>query len=368
MAFTRPTLIQIRDRVEQDYKAAFNLTTILSRSFFKVFAAIISGVSHTLHGHIQDFVQKQFFPDTADEEYLVRWANIFGITRLSATEARINVTITGTPTTVVPAGTLFQRSDGVEYALDSEVTIDGGGSIAGLLVAVEAGSDGNIDDGSTVSLTSPISGVNSDATVDSTDTEGEDEETIEDLRTRLIARIQAPPAGGTVFDYIAFARTVVGVTRVWVLPNHLGQGTVGLTFVEDNEDPIIPSAAKVDEVQDAVDTQKPVTAEAFVFAPTETTVDPVISIKPNTSDVQAAVIQELQDMILREAQVRGAVNPDEVAEGTIYDGAIPLSKFTEAISIAAGEQDHVLVTPSSAPQPPVGGLLTLGTVTFTTLP
>ncbi len=368
MPFIRPTLIQIRDRVENDYKSGLLLTTVLIRSFIKVFAAIVSAVSHTLHGHIQDFIQKQFFPDTAEEEFLVRWAVIFGLARLEATFTELNVTITGVATTVVPVDTIFARSDGVEYKLKDEVIIGGGGSIPGVLVAVDPGADTNIDDGSTVSLTSAITGVDSDATVDSTAIEGDEEETIEDLRTRLLQRIQQPPAGGTVFDYIAFARTVVGVTRVWVLPGHLGQGTVGVSFVEDNEVPIIPSPAKVDEVQAAVDVRKPVTADAIVFAPTEEEINPEILLDPNTQAVRDAVTVELEDMVFREAQLRGAVDPEQVAAGVTFDGIIPLSKINEAISVAPGEDDHILVLPTTNPQPPVGGILTLGTPVFSPFP
>jgi len=370
MAFSRPTLTQLRDRVEADYIAGLSLTTILLRSFIKVFAAIVAGVSHTLHGHIQDFIQIQFFPDTAEEEFLIRWANIFGLTRLEATFAELNITITGTDTSVIPIDTVYQRVDGLEYKTKAEVVIGTTtpGEVAAIIVAEDAGDAGNIDDGSTVSLTSPITGVDSDATVDSTSVEGEDQETIEQLRTRLLQRIQQPPAGGKVTDYIAFALSVVGVTRVFILPGFLGQGTVGVTFVEDGEDPIIPSVAKVEEVQIAVDEQKPVTADAIVFAPTASPIDPEIQLKPNTTEVRTAVIAELEDMIFREAKVRDAVDPDQVAAGVTFDGKISLSKITEAISLADGEDAHVLLSPTSDPQPPSGGLLILGTPVFSTLP
>lgn len=367
MAFIRPTLQQIRDRIESDIKNGLQLQTILRRSFLKVFANAMAGVSHTLHGHVQDFAAVQLFPDTADEEFLVRWADIYGLERGEAVQAELNVTITGTAATVVPAGTLFQRSDGFEFALKDEVTIGGGGSATGVIVATTAGGDGNIDDGSTVSLTAPISGVDAEATVDSTALEGEDQETIEDLRTRLLQQIKNPPSGGTVADYIGFALGVTGVTRAWVLPGNRGPGTVDVTFVEDNEDPIIPSPAKVDEVQEAVDAQKPVTADALVFAPNDTPLNLQIAIKPNTQAVRDAVTAELEDLIFRTAQVRNAVDPDQVGEGVQFDGVIPISQINEAISVAQGEQDHVLISPTSSPQALEGGILTLGTITFSTL-
>jgi uncharacterized phage protein gp47/JayE len=363
MSFTRPTLTQIRDRVKGDIKSGLSLQTILRKSFLDIIGKIVTGASHTLHGSIE-FAKQQLLPDQAADEFLLRWGAIWGISRLDATFTKLNITVTGTPTTVLPAGTLYQRSDGFQYEVETEVAIDGGGSVAAVIVATVAGSGGNIDDGSTVSLVSAISGIDSDATVDSTAVEGDDQETLTDFRTRLVERIQNPPSGGTVADYVAYAKTVVGVTRVWVLPAHLGEGSVGLSFVEDNEDPIIPDAAKVTEVQNAVEALKPVSADLFVFAPDATPMDPVIALKPNTQAVRDAVTAELQDLIAREAQVAGAFK----AVGETYDGKIALSKINEAISIAPGEEDHVLTSPTSDLSPQTGGLATLGTPVFSTLP
>jgi len=364
MPLNRPTLQQIIDRVEGDIKTGLGLATLLRRSFEKVISRVIAGVSHVLHGAIE-FIFIQFFPDTAIGEFLLRWAVIFGILQKESTFAELNITVTGLDGSTVPQGTIYQRSDGFEYLVKDDIDIGVSGSQTGVVVAKDAGTEGNIDDGSTISLTSSISGVDSDATVDSTAIEGEQEETTEELRTRLIERIQAPPQGGAAKDYIAFAKTVAGVTRAWVLPGHLGEGTVGLTFVEDNEVPIIPDQPKVDEVQLAVEALKPITADLFVFAPGTEVVDLTIAILPNTQAVRDAVTTEITDLIFREAQVRGAFKQ----VGETYDGRIALSKFGEAISTADGEDEHEIIFPTigNDPQPDVGGLLVPGTLTFQTL-
>lgn len=367
MAFTRPTLQQIYDRVKTDITSGLNLTTLLLRSFLKVIGAALAGASHTLHGYIS-WALLQMFPDTAEGSYLIRWGTLFGINQLAATFTELNIEISGVNGTVVPAETtVFQRSDGVEYKVKDEVTIGVSGTVEAVVVALEAGDESNIDDGSIITLTSPISGVDSDAEVLSTAVEGESQEELEALRTRLLERMQNPPAGGTVADYIAFAKTVAGVTRVWVLPGYLGQGTVAVTFVEDGEDPIIPSAPKVEEVQNAIEELMPIEATLFVFAPIAAPINPVISITPNTLAVREAITAELEDLIFREAQVRQAIDPEQVSQAVLFTGKIPLSKFNEAISIASGENDHVLVSPSETPQPSEGGILTLGTITFQTL-
>ena len=80
------------------------------------------------------------------------------------------------------------------------------------------------------------------------------------------------------------------------------------------------------------------------------------------------MIAELEDLIFREAEVRDAADPDQVGLGIQFDGIITLSKINEAISIAEGEEDHILNSPTINPQPPSGGLIILGTPTFSTLP
>lgn len=365
MPFVRPTLGAIIDRVQGDIKGSLGITTILRRSFLAALSRAVAGASHVLHGHLV-FISRQIFPDQAEAEFVERWGSIYGLERNPAVFTQLQIDVTFTAAATVSAGTIYQRSDQTEYTVNADIVATGAGVVQGIITASVAGSNGNLDDGQTVSLQSPIADVETDALVDSTVTEGEDEESDELYQQRIVDRIQNPPAGGTVEDYKAFAFTVSGVTRVWVLPGHLGLGTVGITFVEDNDTPsIIPDPPEVAAVQLAIDERKPVTADATVFAPDDNPVDMTISITPNTAAVQAAITEELRDLFARESQVRGAF---QGVNSPSYTGIIPLSRINEAISLAEGEQDHVLVTPTSNPQPSnVGGILTLGTLTFQTL-
>jgi uncharacterized phage protein gp47/JayE len=363
MAFIRPTLGAIIERVEGDMKNVLSITTILRRNFLAAMARGIAGASHVLHGHLV-FVSKQIFPDQAEDEFLDRWGSIYGLGRNPAVFTQLTIDITFAAAGTVPIDTVWQRTDSVEYKTDAEVAAVGAGVVQGTITALVADENSNHADGEIVSLQSPIANVAGDATVFNTLVEGEDTEGNPEYRVRIIDRIQNPPAGGTVADYIAFAKTVTGVTRVWVLPGYLGEGTVGVTFVEDGDDPIIPDAGKVAEVQTAVDERKPVTATAVVFIPIDNPTPMTIRLKPNTTDTRAAVTAELEDLFQRESQVRGSWK--SVTE--TYDGKIPLSRINEAISIAAGEEDHVVDIPTADPQPGTdGGILTLGTITFITL-
>lgn len=361
MAFVRPTLDVIIDRIKGDLKSALGITTILRRSFLDALAKALAGVTHTLHGH-QVFISRQIFPDQAEAEFLVRWASIYNLQRKAATFANLTVSGTGINGTVIAPGTVFQRDDGIEYSTDAEATISGGVYLVSV-TALSTGSAANIDNGEVLNLSSPLSGVDAAVSVSATVVEGEDEETDENLRVRLVERIQNPPAGGNAADFKNFALSVPGVTRAWVFPGHLGEGTVGVSFVEDDQTNIIPSPAKVAEVQTVIDLEGPISSDNIAFAPIAKVIDMTIAIKPNTQAVRDAVTLELKDLFAREAQVAGAYQGVDLT----YSGAIPISKINEAISQAAGEEDHVLSIPTGDVLPTTGELAVVGTLIFLTL-
>jgi uncharacterized phage protein gp47/JayE len=370
VAYNRPTLKTIIDRVKGDIRDALEIPAVLRRSVEEAFAIAIGGAAHILHGHIL-YATKQLFPNLADGVYVERWGAIYNIQRKAATFTELTLSGTGVDGSTVAIGISISRSDGVTYTTTSEATVAAGVFTVDVICDT-AGATGNLDDGEGLSFTSPVVGVDTDLVVDSTIVEGEDTESDESLRARIVARLRNPPQGGTVNDYISYATEVAGVTRAWVLPNwtaagFLGEGGVGITFVEDGQDPIIPSAAKVQEVQDNVNIRKPVTADALVFAPIANVINLTINLKPNTPSVRDAVTAELEDLFLREGQVAGAVDPDRIAEAVTYGGGLSLSKINEAISIAAGEEDHILVSPTVDVVSADGELITLGTITFGTL-
>lgn len=363
MAFQRPTLDQLIERVKTDIKGGLNLVNVARRSFINVISRAIAGMAHLLYSYLT-WISKQVFPDTAELEYLERWASIWGVTRSESTFAELNIIITGSETGVVPAGTVYQREDGFQYTLDAEIIIGAGGSETGKVIASESGSNGDLDIGTVITLLSPIANVDSEATVDSVVVDADDAESDDSLRARLINRLQLPPLGGSANDYIQWALAVPGVTRAWVLPLYLGAGTVGVSFVTDNDDPIIPSPAKVDEVQDYIDFLKPVTALVTVFAPTEAPMDLVIKIKPNTTEVQDNITAELEDLVKRDATLAGSYK----GPGETNDGSILLSKIRQAISIAVGLEDFEIDTINGQTPanviPAQGELITLGTITW----
>jgi uncharacterized phage protein gp47/JayE len=349
MPFNRPNLSDLISRAAADLESRLpGVAASLRRSVSATLARVHAGVTHGLYGYL-DWLAKQIMPDTAEAEHLGRWASVWGISRKVAVAATGSITVTGTAGAVVPAGTLLQRADAAEYTTDAEATFATTTATIAVTASL-AGADGNAVTGVSLSLVSPISGVQSQATIDSPGiTGGTDTEDDDSLRSRLVARIRTPPHGGSDLDYHAWALEVAGVTRSWVYPQHLGLGTVGITFVCDDLDPVIPDAATVLAVQAHIDEVRPVTAQVTVFAPVAAPLDLTIRLTPNTTTVQAAVEAELADLLSREAEPAGT---------------ILVSHLREAISLAAGETDHALISPVADVTHTTGQIATLGTITW----
>lgn len=354
MPFNRPDLPTLISRIGADIESRLpGVDAKLRRTVLGVLSRSLAGAMHGIYGYL-DFLALQLLPDTAGSEYLERWAAIWGEPRKAAASASGTVNFIGSNGAVIAAGTVLQRADGFEYTLDAAAAIAGGVAV-GTVTAVTSGSDSNTAAGGALSLVNPIAGVNTAVSVGAGGvTGGSDAESDDNLRTRLLKRLRNPPHGGAAFDYELWALAVADVTRVWVLPNHLGDGTVGVAFVCDNLVPILPSAAKVLEVQDYLDLLRPVTAQVYAFAPMAVAVDFTIQLIPNTAAAQAAVLAELEDLLVREGQ----------PEDGSGNGTVLLSHIREAISVSAGEADHVLVSPAANVTLSVGEMAVMGAITW----
>lgn len=353
MAFQRPTLPELIDRIQADIEARLpGADPRLRRSLLGALAHAEAGAVHGLHGRLS-YLADQILPDSADAEHLERWADIWGVQRKAASPAGGDVDFTGTDGSVIPEGTTLQRADGREYTTDAEATISSGSATVAV-TAAEAGAGGNADAGTTLELTSPIAGVDSQATVASGGiTGGADRESDADLRARLGRRIRSRPRGGAADDYVTWALEVAGVTRAWVAPLALGPGTVTVRFMmDDTYDDGIPQSGDVDTVQAHIDEQAPVTALVTVAAPSPVALDPEIAISPDTTDVREAVEASLEDLLLR----------DGAPGVTLLE-----SHIREAISLADGEDDHDLISPADDVAHAAGEIPVLGTITWQTL-
>jgi uncharacterized phage protein gp47/JayE len=352
--FEYPTLAELRDRIRRDFNARLpGADALLRQSNLRVIADVFAGLV-TRHYQYQVWLSRQLFPDTCEGPFLDRWASIWGVVRLSATAAAGSLAVRGAVGAVVPVNAEWQRIDSVRYRTVEGETVAADGTATVAVVAVEAGITGNALEGTQVATVSALPGVVADATVAAPGIAGgADEETDEQLRTRLLARIQTPPHGGAASDYVDWALEVPGVTRVWVAPQEQGPGTVVVRFTMDDAAHApdgIPTPGDVALVQAHLDVVRPVTAEVYVLAPIPRPVDvTVATLTPDTPDVRIAVEAELRDTLYR----HGAPG------ATLY-----VSWLWEAVSLASGERHHRIVAPAGDLLLGAGELPVLGVLAY----
>ena len=346
--FNRPALLDLINRTRADIVSRLSNPDLLRRSNAEVYTRALAGAAHGLYGYIE-WLSRQLIYDTSDGAWLERWASIWGITRNAATFATGSITFTGANGALIPSGSVLAAYDGVLYATTADATIASGTAVASI-VAVVAGLRGTRLSGQTFTLQSPVSGVTASATAGAM-TGGVNIETDDSLRSRLLTRIRKPPQGGCSYDYLAWALAVPGVTRAWVYSLELGPGTVTVRFMMDGSYiDGIPLSGDVATVAAAIAPLRPVTAAVTVVAPVAVPLNFTITgLSPSTAAVQSAVTQELTDLIAREA---------------IPGGTLLLSHIREAISIAAGEVDNVLTSPSANVTNATGAITTMGTITW----
>ena len=349
MPFARPSLADLIARNAADIEAALpGADARLRRSNLAVLARMHAGAVHGIYGYL-DWLARQIMIDTAETVFLDRYAGIWGVLRVPASFAAGTVSVTGTSGVVVPAGSQLQRSAGAGYTTTGDSTIVAGAADVPV-AAISAGIAGNADAGTRMAFIAPLAGVNTAAVVAAGGlTQGADRETDAALRGRVLARVQRPPMGGAKSDYEAWALQVAGVTRAWVYPLENGPGSVVVRFVRDNDADLIPDAAEVSAVQHYIDDLRPVTANVSVQAPTAAPLNLTIQLTPNTAAVRAAVTAELADVVRREA---------------MPGGTLLLSHLREAISVAAGEINNVLSTPTADVTHAPGQMPVLGTITW----
>ncbi len=357
MTWQRPDLPTLKARKQSDIESRLPGTDPrLKTTVLNILAVAVSGAEHGLHGHVEH-TAKQMLPNYASGVQLERLAFWYcnGMTRNKATAATDAVGFIGNDGGTVPAGRAMQRSDGVEFTTDEVVTIVGGVASVGVTASAK-GQIGNTAAGTTLQFVTPVTDVNSEITVGAGGlTGGTDIETDVRLLARMEEYVRAGRNGINLAQYAVWAKEVPGVTRAWAFDGWLGAGSVGVFFVRDDDADLIPDAAEVQAVQDYIDERRPPGMSGFqAIAPTALPINMTIQLTPNTPEVQAAVIAELDDMFRRDAAV-------ENNQGL---GVIPISHLREAISTAEGEEDYVMSSPTTDIIPNSGELAVPGVVTW----
>lgn len=200
-----PSIQEIYERIISDIETAIEenpeietgqkiptLTITLIRIIAKAFA----GVCHLLYKKIVDLYY-EIFPQTASEEGLVEHGLMFDIKQSTPVQTILTADVPGT-SGIVSAGTLFKSSDnGVIYRVVSDVDINGGIAPVSML-ALTGGNLGNLENGSVLDISRPLSNLEGIATVTGITQSGSDGESITSLKSRVILRYKTQANDGLV--------------------------------------------------------------------------------------------------------------------------------------------------------------------------
>ncbi|MGY3571975.1 baseplate J/gp47 family protein [Vibrio paucivorans] len=288
-----------------------------------------------LYDH-QEWIARQIVPNQeSDDEYIVKHAQRRGVIRKPASAAFGLVTMAVSSGTTIKAGQRFQRGDGVIFKTKEEHTAESD-SISFEVKADSTGQVTNTEAKVELTPASTIIGATGNAVVEDEGLRGgADIEPILDLLYRLQLKMRNPPQGGATFDYESWALEVPGVTRAWAENGWQGRGTVGLTFVNDNEDDIIPSQPQLDAVEAyCIEHEDPATGdrvgapagpELVMYTLTLKPLTPNIHLVPDSADTRSAVTTSLKTLEVRSASP---------------GGKLLISDIRQAIKTAAGVRDY----------------------------
>ncbi|EHH5781155.1 baseplate J/gp47 family protein [Salmonella enterica] len=316
-----------------------------------------AGVASGLQSKIAWYA-RQVIPGESEPEKLAEWCLAFGVPRKLASNASGVLPVTVTDAVTITAGTRWQRPDGMTVEVQTDTASSAAGQISVPVIALEAGQNGNTPVNVTFTIVTPQASVQSTATTTSALTGGADIESLKRWRGRLIFRLQYPPAGGTLQDYERWALECAGVTRAWAYKGYNG-AQVGVTFVMDDNDPIIPGADDVTRIatyieghRDSVTNQwagQPIGPEVIKFAPNPVTQDLTIHIVPNNATTQAAVTTAVDQFF---------------TDNVIPGGTLVYSELGGAISVVSGITDSKLITPAADVTSNPGDMLMPGVITW----
>ena len=324
-----PTFEEIRAAILRDTVSLNPDADVTTDSDNYIRASSLASCATGQYAH-QAWILRQFFPDTADTEYLERHCNLYGIRRKTATLAIGTATVTGNAGATIPADTQI-RCDNVFYLVRYTVTIGTKGTATAEIIALEPGSNGNQHEAITGQFMSAPTGVATEVQIVEA-IGGTDTETDSALLSRLLELLRRPPAGGNQYDYKAWALSVDGVTSAYVYSLRRGLGTVDVVITSGDN---VPSDDIVSKVQNYIDSVRPVTAKnSMVIKPDVTKVD--VKVKVSLSGVS---LDKAANDIKRALQEHfSALKPGD---------SVIASQLEAVISDVASVTDRKMTAPTS---------------------
>lgn len=321
-------------------------------------------------------VQLAAYVQTATGQALDYLAVIAGLTRYPASAAvRLGIF-----DMAVPIGSRYSTingADSINFQATAATTGETEGDYYYQLTAETPGSIGNEYTGPILPITA-IPGLNS-AQITDILVPGDDEESDEDFRARIIEALNDRPFGGNIASYRTYIMAIDGVGAVQVYPTWNGGGTVKCSVLGADFLPASPTL--IENVQNAVDPPPnqglglgtaPIGAQVTVVAPEELTVNVSATLQLASGyaigQVQTPIQQAIENYMLSVRQEWATpVNTTSVE----YQANVYVARITAAIvgvpgvvnatnvQLNGGTADLILTETGATQQVPITGTVTL---------
>lgn len=264
------TIREIKNRIVSDLETAFNQDTpSLLIAFNRILATALAGFIRLLYEAIV-WTYAQIFPEKSEIDTLRKHGDPVDVTERLAITAVIQADIFGIDGRVVQIGTLFRNANGIVFSVTTSATIAGGSARCELTSQI-AGSAGNTIDGETLSIVASDENLTGIATVVTTITTGDDAESLESFRSRVIAGYQKRKTGGSPADYEEWGLEAPGFIWVSAYSSETDPGTVIVYGQVDTRPDGIPTTSDLTQLLEYL-TRDPVSGKRR-RAPTTDVID-----------------------------------------------------------------------------------------------
>lgn len=256
MSVTIPTLQDLEDQILNAYATEFGISVDELGETFIVDAKVTAALLYPFYLTTGQ-IEKNVFPDLADEDTLLRYGNgLLNRGLKPATSGEYTVEVTGTIGQTINSGTTFKSNDdsknpGYLYVLDFDYTLVAETDNIQLR-ALTAGLESSLIVGNLLTSTQPLTAIDDEVEVTAIVTAPSEAEDIESYREDVLDALRLEPQGGSPSDYKLWALDVAEVRTVYpyLKPANIGSLDIYVEATKENSEAIIgvPSQTILDAV------------------------------------------------------------------------------------------------------------------------
>lgn len=277
------------------------------------------------------------FALTAKGEYLDRKVAEQGLKRREAEYAHGIVRITGSRGEIVSKGAKM-AADNILFKTEESAVIPEIGYVDVSAVCMTAGSGGNVKTGVINRFPVTLPGLTEVTNIEAF-TGGYDAESDSELLERYLEKVSRPNVSGNKYHYIGWAKEVVGVGGVNVIPLHAGEGTVKVIITDTENKPADDEL--ISKVKEHIEENRPIGAEVTVVSASALSIDisvVLVSEVEVKSDIENAVRQYFANTALKKSYVSYAKIGGIIlsVDGVEDYSDLKINGGTENISISDG--------------------------------